>query len=184
MQHQHVRGCAGRHLMQQVAHGSSPDGAWVRGLAFECFSQDTQSWSGLEHSAPGQLSSMAMPQRRAACGAPDGPRWSRGRHRRGAGRGCRRTAETAARTMGTAGLASWQLHTYEKWPTHMKLLYILVPSGFFPTAPSVGCLADLQKGVVIALSRPLCLHYVIRTTHAHEGDVLGGIENSELRDQR
>ena len=144
MQHQHVRGCVGRHLMQQVAHGSSPDGAWVRGLAFECFSQDTQSWSGLEHSAPGQLSSMAMPQRRAACGAPDGPRWSRGRHRRGAGRGYRRTAETAARTMGTAGLASWQLHTYEKWPTHMKLLYILVPSGFFPTAPSVGCLADLD----------------------------------------
>ena len=144
MQHQHVRGCVGRHLMQQVAHGSSPDGAWVRGLAFECFSQDTQSWSGLEHSAPGQLSSMAMPQRRAACGAPDGPRWSRGRHRRGAGRGYRRTAETAARTMGTAGLASWQLHTYEKWPTHMKLLYILVPSGFFPTAPSVGCLADLR----------------------------------------
>jgi hypothetical protein len=138
MQHQHVRGCVGRHLMQQVAHGSSPDGAWVRGLAFECFSQDTQSWSGLEHSAPGQLSSMAMPQRRAACGAPDGPRWSRGRHRRGAGRGYRRTAETAARTMGTAGLASWQLHTYEKWPTHMKLLYILVPSGFFPTAPSRG----------------------------------------------
>ena len=59
MQHQHVRGCAGRHLMQQVAHGSSPDGAWVRGLAFECFSQDTQSWTGAVSSTQRRASSAA-----------------------------------------------------------------------------------------------------------------------------
>ena len=155
MQHQHVRGCAGRHSMQQVVHRCSPDGAGVRGLAFACYSQDTQSWSGLEHSAPGQLSSIAMPQRRMACGAPDGPRWSRGRRRRGAGRGCGRTAEAAATGMATAGLASWQLHTYEKWPTHMKLLYILVPSGFFPTSSSVGFLSDLHStGFLRSLGQP------------------------------
>jgi hypothetical protein len=138
MQHQHVRGCAGRHLMQQVAHGSSPDGAWVRGLAFGCYSQDTQSWSGLEHSAPGQLNCIAMPQSRVARGASDRPPWGRGRRRHGAGRGCRRTAEAAARTTAAAGLALWQLHTYEKWPTLYEIALQPAFFSFFSYLPHGG----------------------------------------------
>ena len=63
-------------------------------------------------------------------------------------------------------MGSWQLHiSYEMWPTHMKLLYILVPSGFFPTAPSVGCLADLQYSYENDLAVPVC-----RATESEAGN--------------
>ena len=61
MQHQHVRGCAGRHSMQQVVHRCSPDGAGVRGLAFACYSQDTQSWSGSSTHRPASSAASQCP---------------------------------------------------------------------------------------------------------------------------
>ena len=66
--------------------------------------------------------------------------------------------------------ASWQLHTYEKWPTHMKLLYILVPSGFFPTAPSVGCLGVWPTYSTRMKTILLCPCRVCRATESEAGN--------------
>ena len=80
--------------------------------------------------------------------------WGRGRRRHGAGRGYRRTAEAAARTMATEGLASWQLHTYEMWPTHMKLLYIASSFSFFSYRAFRGVFGRPTVGILYFLNVP------------------------------